>query len=290
MRINFEGFKRIIDLIGGIDVYVEKEIYDPKYPDNNYGYEPLYIPAGLQHMDGEMALKYARTRHGSSDFERAKRQQKVIMAVRKRVLDLNLLPKLLPKAPELLQTMADSIQTDIPVDVIMELAPLLQEIGPDNIKRAVIDQSMTLRHITPTGADVLIPLRDKIRPVIDELFGSSTLGVATPPPEVIEERQRLAEEGAKIVVQNGTTREELASKVAQFLIDQGFQVVAYSSADRTDYSHTVIINYTDKLYTLDQLAKLFNVRPDEIRYSPVNQDNIDIRVIVGWDFQFPTDN
>ncbi|HDN78871.1 MAG TPA: LytR family transcriptional regulator [Chloroflexi bacterium] len=290
VRINFEGFKRIIDLIGGIDIYVEKDINDPTFPAyEGDGYDPLYIPAGWHHMDGELALKYARTRHGSSDFDRARRQQQVIMAVRDKVLKLNMLPKLLPKLPQLLQNLSDSIQTDMPVEVMMDLVPVVKEIEPQNIRRAVIDQSMTIRHITPAGADVLIPVREKIRPLIDELFATPTPVIEEPVLEEIEEQQRLSAEGAKIIVQNGTEREELAAKVTQFLIEQGYQVVAYGPADRTDYEHTVIINYTDKTYTLEQLALLFNVRPEEIRFSPVNQDNVDIRVIVGNDFHFPND-
>jgi LCP family protein required for cell wall assembly len=69
--VEFDAFITLVDEIGGIDINVPYEIYDPEYPDMNYGYDPLYIPAGFQHMDGELALKYARTRHGDNDFERA---------------------------------------------------------------------------------------------------------------------------------------------------------------------------------------------------------------------------
>ena len=290
VKINFEGFKRIIDLIGGIDIYVEKEINDPTYPAyDGYGYEPLYIPAGWHHMNGDLALKYARTRHGSSDFDRLRRQQQIIMAVRERVMSLDLIPKLLPKLPELAQSFSDSIQTDIPMDVILELAAIAREIEPQNIKRAVIDSSMCLSTVTPAGADVLIPLREKIRPLIEELFATPTPVVAQVLSQEALEKQRLAAEGAKIVVQNGTGNEELTEKVVKFLLDKGFQVVAYGPADRTDYQHTVIVNYTYKNYTLEQLALLFNVRPEEIRHSPVNLNGIDIRVIVGKDFSFPSD-
>ena len=75
VRINFEAFVTFVDEIGGIDIEVPETIDDPLYPDNNYGYEPLYIEAGLQHFYGDMALKYARTRHsGNGDFDRARRQ------------------------------------------------------------------------------------------------------------------------------------------------------------------------------------------------------------------------
>ncbi len=290
VKINFDGFRRMIDLIGGIDIYVEKEINDPTYPAyDGYGYEPLYIPAGWHHMNGDLALKYARTRHGSSDFDRLRRQQQIIMAVRERVMSLDLIPKLLPKLPELVQNFSDSVQTDIPMDVILELAPIAREIEPQNIKRAIIDSSMCINTVTPGGADVLIPIREKIRPLIEELFATPTPVASQLITRETLERQRLAVEGARIVVQDGTG-EGIAEKVARFLLDKGFQVVAYGPADRTDYQHTVIVNYTYKTYTLEQLALLFNVRPEEIRHSPANLEGIDIRVIVGKDFSFPSDN
>lgn len=170
VRLNFEGFKRIIDTIGGVDINVEQEIRDDLYPDENYGYDPLYIPVGLVHMNGELALKYARTRHGDSDIYRAGRQQQVIMAVVRKVLNLNLLPSLLPKLPELSRTLADAIQTDMPLDEMIRLARLFRDMDFSKIKSAVIDESMTVPNTTPQGAQVLLPIREKIRPVVDELF------------------------------------------------------------------------------------------------------------------------
>ena len=87
VRVNFAAFEKLIDLIGGIDVDVPYPIDDPLYPDSGYGYEPLYIPAGHIHMDGRLALKYARTRHDAmGDFDRMQRQQQVILAVRDKLV------------------------------------------------------------------------------------------------------------------------------------------------------------------------------------------------------------
>ena len=97
VRLNFDGFRHIIDLIGGVDIDVANEIRDDKYPDNNYGYDPLYIPAGRQHMGGDLALKYARTRHGDNDYERAARQQQVILAVKDKIMQPGQLASLLPR-------------------------------------------------------------------------------------------------------------------------------------------------------------------------------------------------
>ncbi|MGC8826728.1 MAG: LCP family protein [Anaerolineae bacterium] len=178
VRVNFEGFRRLIDTIGGVDIDVPHEIRDDQYPDENYGYDPLYIPAGRIHMDGDLALKYARTRKADNDFERARRQQQIILAVRDKVLSLNLLPSLIPKIPELLRTLSDSIQTDIPVEELIMLARLARDLNTENIKTAVIDETMTVPQTTPTGAYVLLPIREKIRPVVDDLFLSPLPTVA----------------------------------------------------------------------------------------------------------------
>ncbi|MGQ9516789.1 MAG: LCP family protein [Anaerolineae bacterium] len=170
VRVNFEGFRRLIDMIGGVDIDVPYEIRDDQYPDENYGYDPLYIPAGRIHMDGALALKYARTRKADSDFQRARRQQQIILAVKDKVLSLNLLPSLLPKIPELLRTLSDSIQTDIPTEELIQLARLVRDLDTEHIKTVVIDETMTAPQTTPTGAYVLLPIREQIRPVIDDLF------------------------------------------------------------------------------------------------------------------------
>ncbi len=287
VRVNFSGFVKAIDLIGGIDIYVEKDIYDPKYPDNAYGYEPLYIPAGTHHMDGELALKYARTRHGGSDFDRLRRQQQIIMAVRDKVLRLNLLPQLLPKLPQLLKTVGDAVQTDLQLDEIINLIQLASQIDEDHIKAAIIDSSMTVPTTTPNGAQVLIPIPDEIRAVVDEVFFTPTGEPVI--QEENEEREKLAAEGAKIIVHNGTTVGNLAAKTSAFLKEKGFQVVEYGNAERFDYPATIIVDFTGKEYTIQCLARLLNIPENHIqKYTGVPQSEVDIRLIIGADFQLPS--
>jgi len=283
IRVNFSGFVRAIDLIGGVDVYVEEDIYDPKYPDNNYGYEPLYIPAGQHHFDGEMALKYVRTRHGSSDFDRLRRQQQVIMAARDRVMRLDLLPKLLPKLPQLMRELSDAVQTDLQLDELMRLAKLAGEIEPDHIQMAVIDSSMTMPVKTPEGWDVLLPIPEKIRQLRNQFFASSTqLNEAQ-----IEDLNRLAAEGARIAVRNGTSTGSMAAHVAAFLREHNFQVVEYGNADRFDYRESLIIDYTGKSYTVRRLAQLFGIPPENVRPGSNPQGEVDVCLIIGEDLKLP---
>lgn len=283
VRVDFEGFRRIIDTIGGIDIEVEKEIIDDRFPNEQYGYDPLYIEAGLQHMDGDLALKYARTRHGSSDFDRAKRQQQVLLAVRDKALQLNLLPKL----PELMILLADTVETDLQPNEILNLAQISWNIDRDNVNSAVIDQNMTLQHITPTGAAVLLPRRDRIRPLIDDMFTSKPVEVPVKVTVQIIEPDRLAADEATIAIMNGTQHPGLAKEVADYLRNEGYNIVEMGQADRDDYSKTIIVDYTGKTYTLEQLSEAMNVPMEEIRPGSNLQSEVDIRIILGDDFQFP---
>ena len=283
VRINFSGFVEAVDTIGGVDIYVEKEIDDPLYPDNAYGYDPLYIPAGLQHMDGELALKYARTRHGGSDFDRLRRQQQVIIAVRDKVLRFKLLPQLLPKLPELLKSVGDAVQTDLQLDEMLNLAQLVGQISDEYVKTAVIDSSMTVPTTTPNGAQVLIPIRDEIRAVVDEIFAAP----GQEAEEEIEDKNKLTAEGARIIVHNGSTTGNLAAQTSAFLKEQGLQVVEFGNAERFDYPTTIIVDFTGKEYTVQYLARLLNISKDNIQPFTGSHSEIDIRLIIGADFQLP---
>lgn len=286
LRVNFSGFVKAIDTIGGIDIYVEKDIYDPTYPDNAYGYDPLYIPAGSHHIDGELALKYARTRHGGSDFDRLRRQQQVIMAVRERVLRLDLLPQLLPKLPELLKTVGDAVQTDLQPDEMLSLIQLASQIDDQHIRTAVIDGSMTEPATTPNGAQVLIPIPDKIRAVVDEIFSDTAQPVVNEGES--EEREKLAAEGAKIIVHNGSTIGNIAAQTSAFLKERGFQVVEFGNAERFDYPTTMIVDFTGKEYTIQCLARLLDIPQSNIQKYTGTYSEVDIRLIIGADFQLPT--
>ncbi len=81
VKVDFEGFTQAVDVLGGIDIEVPEDIVDTEYPDANYGFETFSINRGMQHLDGATALKYARSRHSSSDFSRSARQQQIIVAM-----------------------------------------------------------------------------------------------------------------------------------------------------------------------------------------------------------------
>ncbi|MBP7692427.1 MAG: LCP family protein [Anaerolineales bacterium] len=282
VRLDFTAFEAFVDAIGGIDIDNPAEIDDPWYPDGGYGYEPFYLAAGRQHLSGHDALRYARTRHDSSDVERARRQQQVILAVREKVLDLKMLPQMLLQGPGLYQRLNTSIQTDLTLDQIASLAMLLQDIPRDKIVNAVIDYQYVLDYTNPEdGRQVLVPLRDKIRELRDQLFTPpAALGAAAPD----DPAQRQAE-GARIEVLNGAGVEGLARTTADWLQTQGVSVVSVDTADRSDYPHTVIVDFTGRPYTTRWLARTFNVSNVVNGADPASA--VDVRIILGQDWSVP---
>ncbi len=168
--VDFGAFERSIDLLGGINVEVPYEINDPEYPDMNYGYDPLYIPAGVQHFDGATALKYARTRHGDSDFNRAYRQQQVLFAVRQQALSMGI-GELLLKAPALYRQVEDGIRTDLSLEQMLRLAKTISDIPAGSIRNEVLDYDYVSSYRTPGGASVLLLNSEAAMPMIQSLFG-----------------------------------------------------------------------------------------------------------------------
>jgi len=169
-RINFKGLEQIIDALDGIDVDVEKPIHDEAFPDDYCGTMVVDIPAGRQHMNGAQALQYARSRHGTNDFERARRQQKILFAIRDRALSLGILPKV----PQLYRAFGNTVSTDLQVWEIFALARIGAGVPRENIKTYVIDANMTVPWRTPEGAEVLIPKRAEIAKLMEEIFGPPT--------------------------------------------------------------------------------------------------------------------
>lgn len=168
--VDFNVLVTLVDEIGGIDINVPKTIYDPEFPDQNYGYDPFYIEAGQQHLDGATALKYARTRHADNDYERARRQQAVVMAIRDKILSVDMLPTLIQKAPALYAALSNNITTDMRLEDMISLARLAEEVTDENIRRGVIDSNYVNGYYTPQGSSVLIPDREKVSELLHYVF------------------------------------------------------------------------------------------------------------------------
>lgn len=160
--VNFNGFIQIVDALGGIDIDVPEAIYDAQFPTDDYGYMTLIVNPGYQYMDGLMALRYARTRHQDSDTERVKRQQLVLLAIRDKALSFDALTKI----PEVYTIAQGSFETDMSLPTLISYGLEGREIDRAQISTYVIGQDMLQAWVTPGGANVWIPQRARIGPVV----------------------------------------------------------------------------------------------------------------------------
>lgn len=173
LAVDFQAFIDLVDAIGGVDVETDYTINDREYPDLYYGYDPFYLPAGSHHLDGYNALRFARTRHGDSDIQRAERQQQVLYAVRDRILNLNMVPALIAQAPSLWSSWADNLYTGLNFEQIIQLGLYVRNIPRENIKMGVIDYRYLQSYTTPDNASVLIPNRSRLGDLMVEVFGQN---------------------------------------------------------------------------------------------------------------------
>lgn len=171
--VDFNAFITFVDVIGGIDVEINYTIDDPTFPDLYYGYDPLYMTPGRHHLNGYEALRFARSRHGSSDLDRADRQQQVIFAVRDKILTLDMLPGLIVQAPSMWDNLSDDIFTGLTLDQMIQLAWYVKDIPRDNIHMGVVDERYTFNWTTPDGQQVLVPDRDRLGALMVDIFGDS---------------------------------------------------------------------------------------------------------------------
>lgn len=286
VRINFTAFETLIDQIGGVDVDNPVAIDDPQYPGRRYDFDPFYLPAGKQHLDGKTALKYARTRHSvGDDFGRAQRQQQIGLAVRDKVVSANMLPTLISKGPQLLTTLSGSYTTDMSPEQIVSLALLGKDIPRDKITTEVIDQRYIASFLmTADNQEVLILNIEKFRELRDKMF-------YTPQPVLInvpDAAQYLLKEGARVEVQNGSNKSGVAASAADYLKAKGINVVSVGNADRNNYTTTTIADLNNKPYTAKWIADTLRLPQANIITGSKSANGADIRIIIGADFVLPS--
>ena len=273
VRVNFDGFREIIDLIGGVDINVPYTIHDEEYPTENYGVETFHLDAGLQHLDGATALKYARTRHGDSDYSRARRQQDIIRAVANKVLNAGMIPQLLAKAPQLLVSAQNTIQTDIPIPTGVELAKLVNNSTMREIRQLVLDSHYGEETYSSDGQWILLPDRAQVRTALEQFFSPAAAAVATASGGPL-----------RVEVLNGTSQAGVAAATAELLKAQGWDVVSVGDADRKDYVQTIVINYAAPAASVQKISTDLSLEPNLATLNGLNaRSSVDLRIVVGAD-------
>lgn len=306
IKVDFSGFEQIINDLGGIDVYVDRSFTDTTYPidDGKGNITKIVFTEGWMHMDGETALQYARSRHGDSgegsDFARAARQQKVLLAVKDQALSLNVL--LNPaKLNAILSTIRNNASTDMSLWEMMRLAQYIPSIDRDQLVMRVLDiaPGSPLYSTMINGAYVILPRNEDwsdLKLIAKNIFDDEP--VATSQEAALPDKP-TSSDGVRVEIQNGTPTTGLGARTAELLESSGFTIVFVRNAEERDYQKTMIFDYTNgkKAEELASLQEYLNadvvmtpqgylssdaVVPDELGTAPAPQaQDVDFLIIIG---------
>src|SRR5690606_24957281 len=278
-EVDFEGFQRIVDTLGGVTIDVPAPIKDDEYPGEQFNYTRIYFHTGLQHMDGKTALRYARTRHDDNDFARCNRQQQVLRALQQQAVSLNLITK----APELLEELGDSVRTDLPPGDALALAKLGTEIDAGSIRSYSLLPATTAQW-NPGEPYYLIPDWDQVAAILAEMMPNGT-GPAQEPAETETAPESEPQYAATILVENATLVNRLAANAAAQLEAAGFiDVSAAQSAETGNVPTSRIVDYVGDGVTAQRIAQILHLSPAAIiPGDPATYMGNDIVVVLGDD-------
>lgn len=279
-QVDFTAFVQFVDYIGGIKIE-----FDAPIRVERIGGEKELIRVGPQVLDGPLALAYARIRSvGDGDFDRARRQQKVIMAIRAQLLRPDVQKKLLTNPRGVWDIFSGGIQTNVPFESALELGLLALQINPEQIKLTVIAPPDYVTHAnSPDGLQILKPITQNIRILRDEIF--TPVGLVGPAATGKDLNVLVQEEAPTLAVYNGSSVSGLAGSTQAYLQGLSFNVPEAGNSDWV--SSTSIYDYTGNPYTMQYLVTLMNIQQTRIfsAYDPTSP--IDVVIVLGDDWQVP---
>ncbi|MBI2050513.1 MAG: LCP family protein [Parcubacteria group bacterium] len=287
IKLDFEGFTKTVDALGGVRVNVPVAFTDYEYPDENYGYEPVGFDAGWQNLDGARALKYVRSRHGTAeqgtDFARANRQQQVLEALLARASALSTLLN-----PNKLLALSDIVGTHIETDMelwqLVRLYELGKSIRPETVTQVVLSNEeggLLVADTNVEGSYLLRPrLGDGDFTEIQNLAQSLLDRDAPLPPDQYRQNREV-----RIAIQNGTLHEGLATQTSQKLRALSYTITEVANASKRDFERTVIYRLSDKTTEEDVqfIRQTLNANVAPLLPEFAQEIDADVLIIVGGD-------
>lgn len=293
--VDFVGFKKLVDALGGVEVVVDKPINDPYYPRERFqgdqyikseSYEPFYLAAGRQKLDGEITLKYARSRETTSDFDRAHRQQKLLVAIKDKALSLGVLANP-AKLVEILKILGEHVRTNLSGDEMKLVLKLIKEVEQDKIINVVLDNTPT-GFLQASGGEQGYFLRPKtgnfkqIQQLTAKIFEEKEEALAQKDSTSAPALKKVSSK-TLVEIQNATGTPGVARQLSLDLKKSGYTIYALSTS-KTEYNKTTIYDYSDDSHqeSLDELRNLLG-KPQVIRQND-SSSSVDFKIILGQDY------
>ncbi len=217
VKVDFGGFRDVVNTLGGVQVNVQIPVYESQYPAGGGYLTRLYIPAGPQHMTGGEALQYARSRHraGGGDFDRGRRQQRVLLSLK----DQMSVQAIIANLPQLIEDVGKSVKTDIPTSELPKLLALAESVDTKDIRSYVFSPRLyATEYLNSPRGYIITPNVVRIRKAVKEAFSVS--------PELAAQRDRLGSEAAAVWVYNASGRTDLSNRAADYLAYSGLEASA----------------------------------------------------------------
>lgn len=271
-RVDFREFQEIVDALGGVNISVDCSIEDWRLtepdldPTVEENWSMFTLPVGVHHMDGNLALWYARSRRTTSDFDRGRRHQALLRAMWHRLQDLGLLTQV----AELWSQASEAVETDLQLNEIIGLLPLAGALDSSRIRSFTFRQNVEVRSWTsPEGSSVLVPNREAIQRLEQAMYQPAS------------SRQFVREE-PRIEIVNASGYGQMARVAADRLAWEGF--VPVISTERPNFQErTTLVDYTGRTKgsSLDLLAAALRVDDERISIEPMPERDVDFRVVLG---------
>lgn len=290
VRLDFKAFEKMIDEVSGINVNVENSFVDQMYPAPNDEYQTIQFAKGVQTMNGDTALKFARSRHGNnsegSDFARAKRQQKIILALKEKILSFSTLINPI-KINNIKNTLEKHISTNMEFSDIMAFLKMIKELDTKNIIHLVLDDSpngFLKNGYTAEGAFVLMPVTGDFNNINETIKNIFEKIEATKDNTPVQEKPKTTT--ANVEIQNGTWVAGMAARMEKRLTDKNFIVTQIGNSVERPIDKSGIYKISDKEIsdTISSLSSETHIPikeklPDDVQVSSTT----DILIIIGTD-------
>ena len=280
LMVNFSGFKEIVDALGGVRITARNPVSDDTYPITDGIHERIHILSGVHAMDGTEALIFARSRHGSSDFDRAARQQQVISAIRAQ----SDMAAISHNLPSLASALKGSLKSDFPQQDLPLLLDLISQIDAGSIRSIVFTPPIYQTVGSDARGYIITPDIAKIRAAVLQAFTAQ-------PTKAEREADAITREAARIWVLNGTGRKGEAGVLAAALARSGLDASAPSAATPGEIgllkTRFIVYNGAEQRMpvTLALLERLLGLKATLID-DPTSA--VDVQIITGADVPIVT--